>query len=118
MKPEISKILDKLQLWDLIVVTWWDSSSDRKDMKHIDSATHDTLVVTPGFYLGIGGRKRQHLILGRDAMMTDGVVKYDNIILDNIEAIEVKAHCSNPFGKEPRRFMKYTEKRGNIRIWK
>lgn len=87
----IEEIIKSLDFGDRIDVLWFDASEATTTP---DKARYDTYVHSTGFYLGIKGKRRRHLVLAKE-IINGGVAYHYNVILlgmiDRIEVIQRRA---------------------------
>ena len=78
--------VEDLEKGDLIIVRWLDASDVTATLKEHEK-TPETLCKDWGVYLGVSGRERQFIIIGKDVVVTQSEWGASRIPLDLVEDI-------------------------------
>jgi len=101
----IEDAISKLKLGDRIDVYWYDASevSSGKPSQDVETHVHST-----GFYLGVKGLVRKHLVLAKEIIDQGSAYHYNVILFSMIDRIEIiQRDALDPrLKKSLRRFVK------------
>jgi len=101
----IEEAINKLKLGDRIDVYWYDASevSSGKPSEAVETHVHST-----GFYLGVKGLARKHLVLAKEIIDRGSAYHYNVILFSMIDRIEIiQRDALDPrLKKSLRRFVK------------
>ena len=104
-EQDIAKVIDSLCFGDRIDVYWYDASevSSGRPGEAVETHVHST-----GFYLGVKGRVRKHLVLAKEIIDQGSAYHYNVILFSMIDRIEViQRDALDPrLKKSLRRFVK------------
>jgi len=78
--------IEDLHPGDLILCKWFDASIDKGRLPEVPAA-YDNPIWAIGYFLGVKGLKRQHLILGKSKLSDPGEWEADRIPIELIEYI-------------------------------
>ena len=78
--------IEDLEKGDLIIVRWLDASDVSATLKEHEK-TPETLCKDWGIYLGVSGRERQFIIIGKDVVVTQSEWGASRIPLELVEEI-------------------------------
>ena len=78
--------IEDLEKGDLIIVRWLDASDVSATLKEHER-TPETLCKDWGIYLGVSGRERQFIIIGKDVVVTQSEWGASRIPLELVEEI-------------------------------
>lgn len=78
--------IEDLEKGDLIIVRWLDASDVSATLKEHEK-TPETLCKDWGVYLGVSGRKRQFIIIGKDVVVTQSEWGASRIPVELVEEI-------------------------------
>jgi hypothetical protein len=79
------RIMD-LKPGDLILCKWYDASINRGRLPEVPAA-YDNPIWAIGYFLGVKGHKRQHLILGKSKLVDPGEWEADRIPVELVEYV-------------------------------
>jgi len=85
----IQKTIKNLHFGDLIEIDWLDAS---EATGRLENGKIDTPVRSVGYFLGMKGRKTQHLIIAKELVRTCEAFHYNAIPVGMIENIHTLAH--------------------------
>lgn len=78
--------IEDLEKGDLIIVRWLDASDVSATLREHEK-TPETLCKDWGIYLGVSGRERQFIIIGKDVVVTQSEWGASRIPLELVEEI-------------------------------
>ncbi|MCW3981732.1 MAG: hypothetical protein NWE81_01250 [Candidatus Bathyarchaeota archaeon] len=99
----VEETINALNFGDRIDVLWFDASEATTTP---DKAHYDTYVRSTGFFLGIKGKRRRHLVLAKEIINGGLAYHYNVILLEMIDLVEViQQHALPP--RQARRLRKF-----------
>ena len=79
-------MVTSLQFGDVVQVDWLDASEAKG---RLENCSFDTLVCSVGWFLGLKGRKRRHLVIAKEFIRGACAFHYNVIPLGMVETLRV-----------------------------